>query len=121
MDLTKVILRPLNTEKAYLLRNQQNQYAFVVATKATKKHIHDAFVAIFETEPVAINTTLRKPKPTRYVNKGRRGSTKLMKIAYISVDKGVMLYADQAAENTAEAAEPKTDLTQESVAKKEDK
>lgn len=102
MDLSKVILRPLNSEKAYLLKEKNNQYVFEVATTATKQHIKQAFEAIFNVVPEAVNTVLRKPKPTRMVAaKRKRGYTKLIKIAYISLKPGIVL-------NDAEPAEAKT-------------
>ncbi|WP_391592140.1 LSU ribosomal protein L23p [[Mycoplasma] cavipharyngis] len=95
MDLTNIILRPINTEKSYLIRNKNNQYAFSVATKATKSQIRAAFKAIFSVDPIAVNTILRKPQPTRFMAKNRQGKTKLIKIAYISVAKEIKLFEDQ--------------------------
>lgn len=95
MDLTKVILYPLNTEKTYLIKDNYNQYAFIVDSHATKLHIKMAFAAIFNVIPLAVNTTLRKPKPTRYINKKQgKGHTKLMKIAYITLPKDIVLGGD---------------------------
>lgn len=92
MDLTKVIVRPLFTEKAYLLSTQSSpQYSFIVDKQATKTLIKMAFVAIYNIEPTAINTILRKPRPTRYTAQRKRGYSKKVKIAYITLPKGVSL------------------------------
>lgn len=92
MDLTKVIIKPLFTEKSYLLSaNSSPQYSFIVDKKASKSLIKMAFYAIYNIEPTAINTLLRKPKPTRYTTQRKRGYSKLMKIAYITLPKGVVL------------------------------
>lgn len=109
MDLTKVIIKPLFTEKSYLLGSQSSpQYSFVVDKKASKNLIKMAFYAIYNIEPIAINTLLRKPKPTRYSSQRKRGSSKTKKIAYITLPKGVVLdlyNQDQASDASANKGE----------------
>lgn len=95
MDLSKVIRAQLVTEKAYLLQSEsQPKYTFVVDPKATKHHIALAFESIFGLVPASINTLLRKPKPTRYIKNKKRGYTKITKLAYITLPKGMKLELD---------------------------
>lgn len=95
MDLTRVIIRPLISEKTYQMQEQEiAKYGFVVHKLATKKMIKRAFMAIFGIEPLSVNTLIRKPRPTRHTKHKTRGYTKLVKIAYISLPKGQKLALD---------------------------
>lgn len=92
MDLTKVFHSELVTEKTELLRNATKPiYTFIVEKKASKRIIAIAFKTLFGVLPARVNTLLRKPKPTRHTKTKRRGMTKLVKITYISLPKGVRL------------------------------
>lgn len=93
MELIEVIIKPYLTEKTYQVRNSnldQEVIAFVVNPKANKNHIKQAFEAIYEIKPAAINTITKKPAEFRTGTKVP-GYTKLTKIAYITLPKGVKL------------------------------
>jgi large subunit ribosomal protein L23 len=54
MHLYEVVKRPLITEKATLLK-EQNRYAFEVAKEANKSQIKDAVEAAFKVDVVKVN------------------------------------------------------------------
>lgn len=66
-DLADLVLRPIVTEKATLLL-EQNQYVFEVLPKATKPEIKAAIESLFEVKVVGVNT-LRLPRKKRRVGK----------------------------------------------------
>jgi len=88
MELTKVIIRPYLTEKTYAKRsNDKKQYAFIVDIKANKDQIALAFFSIFNIEPEAVKTMVRKSVKTR-TGTMHPGYTKAFKIAYITLPAG---------------------------------
>ncbi|AOW98173.1 MULTISPECIES: 50S ribosomal protein L23 [Moorena] len=66
-DLADLVIRPIVTEKATLLM-EQNKYVFDVIIKATKPQIRAAIESLFEVKVVAVNT-LRPPRKKRRVGK----------------------------------------------------
>jgi large subunit ribosomal protein L23 len=54
MHLYEIVKRPLVTEKATLLK-EQNRYAFEVAREANKSQIKDAVEAAFKVDVVKVN------------------------------------------------------------------
>ncbi len=64
MDLQKVLLRPLVTEKSMNL-TAQNKYSFAVSLLATKKEIARAVSLSFQVTPVAIRVIRLKGKSRR--------------------------------------------------------
>jgi large subunit ribosomal protein L23 len=88
MDITRIIIKPLLTEKTYAMNsNEVKQYAFLVNPKANKYEIANAFAALYEFRPLKVNTQLRKPAKTRTMSY-HPGFTKLEKIAYITLPPG---------------------------------
>ncbi|MCQ2747686.1 MAG: 50S ribosomal protein L23 [Mycoplasmoidaceae bacterium] len=88
MQLTNVILKPYLTEKSYSKRvEDKKKYAFIVNIKATKKDIELAFASIFDIEPEAVTTMIRKSVATR-TGTMHPGYTKAFKIAYITLPNG---------------------------------
>ncbi len=69
MDFSKVIKRPVITEKSSLTE-QLNKHTFVVHSKATKIDIKNAFRTLYGVEVVSVNT-IKTPSKTR-LGKGRR-------------------------------------------------
>lgn len=65
MDNTKVIIRPLVTEKSTHQQTTRNAYAFQVHTGANKHQIKDAVEAIYSVKVVDVRTMNRKGKPRR--------------------------------------------------------
>lgn len=88
MDITRVLIKPLLTEKTYAMNsNKVKQYAFLVNPKANKHEIVNAFAALYEFKPLKVNTQLRKPSKTRTMSYFP-GFVKLQKIAYITLPPG---------------------------------
>ena len=88
MDITRVLIKPLLTEKTYAMNsNEVKQYAFLVNPKASKHEIANAFAALYEFKPLKVNTQIRKPAKTRTMSY-HPGFTKLEKIAYITLPPG---------------------------------
>lgn len=95
MQLTNVIIRPYLTEKTYTKRSEnKKKYAFIVNVKATKADIALAFGAIFDIEPEAITTMVRKPVKTR-TGTAHPGFTKAYKIAYVTLPAGKDIYVSK--------------------------
>jgi large subunit ribosomal protein L23 len=66
-DLVDLIRRPLITEKATLLL-ENNQYTFEVAPKATKPEIRAAIETLFDVKVVEVKT-INPPRKQRRVGK----------------------------------------------------
>lgn len=66
-DLADLVLRPIVTEKATMLL-EQNKYVFEVILKATKPEIKAAIESLFEVKVTGVNT-LRPPRKKRRVGK----------------------------------------------------
>lgn len=95
MDLTRVIVRPYNTEKSYLMGlEEQKKYAFIVDKDATKELIAKAFSVIYGIKPEKINVINRKATPIRT---GTRvpGMSRARRIAYITLPKGLDIVTDE--------------------------
>ena len=85
MDITRVLIKPLLTEKTYAMNsNKVKQYAFLVNPKANKHEIANAFAALYEFKPLKVNTQLRKPSKTRTMSYFP-GFVKFQKIDYINL------------------------------------
>lgn len=69
MHLFEIVKRPLITEKATLMKEQNNRYAFEVAKEANKHQIKDAVEAAFKVNVVKVNV-MRVPGKMRRI--GRR-------------------------------------------------
>ncbi len=66
-DLADLVIKPIITEKATLLL-EQNKYVFDVLPKATKPEIKAAIESLFDVKVVKVNT-LRLPRKKRRVGK----------------------------------------------------
>jgi large subunit ribosomal protein L23 len=66
-DLADLVLRPIVTEKATMLL-EQNKYVFEVIIKATKPEIKAAIESLFEVKVQSVNT-IRPPRKKRRVGK----------------------------------------------------
>lgn len=66
MDATYVIKKPLMTEKATLLQETSNSYAFEVNIRASKDEIKDAIKHLYNVRVVSVNTQIRKERTRRY-------------------------------------------------------
>jgi large subunit ribosomal protein L23 len=87
MDYTKIIIRPVITEKANLAKEYLNQVSFVVAPSANKIEVKRAVEAAFNVKVEAVNI-LRK-RPIRRVRNGRTiGKVAGYKKAFVTLAKG---------------------------------
>ena len=66
-DLADLVIKPVITEKATLLM-EQNKYVFDVQLKATKPEIKSAIESLFEVSVVKVNT-LRQPRKKKRVGR----------------------------------------------------
>lgn len=66
-NLADLVLRPIVTEKATLLL-EQNKYVFEVILKATKPEIKAAIESLFDVKVTSVNT-IRPPRKKRRVGK----------------------------------------------------
>ena len=66
-DLADLVLRPIVTEKATLLL-EQNKYVFEVILKATKPEIKAAIESLFDVKVTSVNT-IRPPRKKRRVGR----------------------------------------------------
>ena len=65
MDNTKVIIKPLITEKSTHQQTTRNAYAFQVNPAANKQQIKQAVEQIYAVKVVDVRTMNRKGKPRR--------------------------------------------------------
>lgn len=86
MDPHEVIIAPVLTEKANLLREKENKYVFRVDARANKLEIKQAIRELFSVEPVACNVVRVKGKPKRM--RRQPGRTSSWKKAVITLPPG---------------------------------
>lgn len=120
MDISRIILHPLVTEKTNLLSNSEPKvYCFVVDAHASKYAIMNAFAAIYGFSPKKVNTQNRKPGKTRTASL-HPGYSKAFKIAYITLPEGKSIAisaADAADQQQQQQAENKQKSASVSKAK----
>ena len=84
MDYTKILLRPVVTEKATLLRDSASQFAFFVDPKANKIEIGKAVEEAFKVKVTNVNVITVKPR--RRVRQGRvKGRIPGYRKAYVTL------------------------------------
>jgi large subunit ribosomal protein L23 len=85
-NLTQVLLSPLMTEKSSELADKHRQFAFKVASTATKPQIKQAVEKLFKVTVNKVNTVTVRPKQKRF---GRRMGTRSgWKKAYVMLAEG---------------------------------
>ncbi len=85
MDPTQVLIKPVVSEKSYVL-SAANKYTFRVHPDAHKTQIRQAVEALFDVHVVDVRTMSVKSKPKR---RGiSRGSTRTWKKAIVQVRPG---------------------------------
>jgi len=62
MDYTKVLIKPLITEKTTFLKDQSNQVAFIVNRKANKIDIQRAVERAFKVKVEKVRIVNKKPR-----------------------------------------------------------
>ncbi len=87
MDYTKILLRPVVTEKASMLRELTEQVAFFVDPKANKIEISKAVEEAFKVKVEKVNVVTVKPR--NRVRQGRvKGRISGYRKAYVTLAKG---------------------------------
>lgn len=86
--LYDVIRKPVITEKA-TMASEANALVFEVDIAANKPLIKKAVEALFNVKVKAVNTTITKGKVKRF--KGRLGTRKDIKKAYVTLEEGHMI------------------------------
>ena len=85
-ELTRVLVRPVVTEKTTALTEEKNKYVFEVATEANKNEVKQAVEKFFGVKVVDVRTMNMKGKPKRL---GRyMGRRKDWKKAIVTVQSG---------------------------------
>jgi large subunit ribosomal protein L23 len=123
MEFTRIIIRPLHTEKTYTFGSlPAKKYAFEVDPKATKYDIAIAFESIYGIHAVKVSTQIRKPAKVR-TGTLKPGFSKLRKLAYVTLPVGADIAVsnkDAPKEATSTKKETvKKDVTKKEVVKKE--
>ena len=92
-DLVDLILRPIVTEKATLLL-EDNKYVFEVALRSTKPQIKSAIESLFEVSVLKVNTA-RPPRKKKRVGRSV-GYKPLYKRAIVTLQEGdsIALFPD---------------------------
>ncbi len=85
MDATQVIIRPVVSEKTYVLA-EVGKYTFRVADSAHKTQIRQAVEELFEVKVVNVRTASVKSKPKR--RGATAGRTRTWKKAIVQVREG---------------------------------
>jgi len=85
MEHTKVLIRPVVSEKSYVL-SAANRYTFRVHPDAHKTQIRQAVQELFGVHVVDVRTLSVKPKPKRRGNSA--GATRAWKKAIVQVREG---------------------------------
>ena len=84
-NLENIIIRPLITEKASILASD-GTYVFVVANKANKIQVRNAFKALYNITPTRVNIQNIQGKKVRFGS--RRGRRNSWKKAMVTLPKG---------------------------------
>ena len=69
MDLSRVIVGPVNTEKSERLKTVNRTYTIQVAPNATKVDVVNALDKYYDVEATSVRT-MRTPSKTRRVGRG---------------------------------------------------
>ncbi len=85
-DETKIILRPLITEKGVEAATHHNTYQFEVAMTAGKAQIRQAVEAAFNVKVKSVRTAIHQGKPRRV--RYKKGHTRIWKKAVVTLVPG---------------------------------
>lgn len=86
-DVSRVIVRPMITEKAALM-GDGNVFVFEVARSATKYDVRDAVRKLWNVVPRRINIVNRVPRQFVIRSKNRKSTERGVKKAYVFLKKG---------------------------------
>jgi large subunit ribosomal protein L23 len=87
--MTSVLIRPILTEKVLKLTEEQNQYAFIVKTGASKETIKKAVEEKFSVKVSSVRTMIKKGKSrSQMTRKGvRHGKQSDTRKAFVTLEK----------------------------------
>jgi len=90
MDYSKIILKPVITERTTILKEESNKFVFEVNPRANKKQIREAIEKFFNVKVKSVNTSVvRGKQKTTFRRAGRfTGKRPDRKKAIISLAKG---------------------------------
>jgi large subunit ribosomal protein L23 len=83
-----VLLRPLVTEKSNYQSNKLKQYAFVVATDATRTLVKDAIETLFDVDVARVNIVNAPAK------RGRRARSRRLLVRRAAFKKAIVTLAE---------------------------
>lgn len=119
MEFTRIILRPVHTEKTTALLDRKGKTKVItvaVDPKAKKTDIKIAFESIYGVKPIKVCTKRSKPSNVRTGTK-YPGMTKLTKIAYVYIASNAKIEGvdNTIDESVVEQSKPVTPITAETV------
>jgi large subunit ribosomal protein L23 len=85
---SKIILKPMISEKSYALANAQNKYTFMVKDDATKIEVWHAIEKLYKVTVESVNTTVRVGKIKRDFVKFKKFRQHDAKKAIVQLKKG---------------------------------
>ncbi len=97
MDLKRVIIRPIITEKS-MVATSRGQYAFEVDPAATKKQISQAVRRFFAVEPIRVRTVVMKGKERRSMRTRQASRLGNWKKALVTLKEGQKIDAFEVTE-----------------------
>ncbi|MDR1855829.1 MAG: 50S ribosomal protein L23 [Desulfovibrio sp.] len=86
MELTSVLLKPVQTEKATELREKRNQVTFYVHPDANKMEIAKAVESAFDVKVTAVNVSRKAPRLR--MRRHKPGTVPGSKKAYVTLRDG---------------------------------
>jgi large subunit ribosomal protein L23 len=82
----KILHRPRITEKAAILAESSSAYVFEISKEASKATVAQAIKALYKVTPRKVNIVKLRKKAL--LTKGKKGSTKEIRKAYVYLSKG---------------------------------
>ncbi len=84
-DPSTILIKPRITEKAAVLSETSNVYTFEITKGATKTTVKRAIKEVYKVSPIRINIVKLPSK--KVLVKGKKGSTKDIRKAYVYLKK----------------------------------
>jgi large subunit ribosomal protein L23 len=95
MDASQVIIRPIISEKAYVL-TEVGKYTFRVNERAHKTQIRQAVQELFDVDVVAVRTSSVKSKPKRRGYTSGRSRQWKKAIVQVAEGQSISIFSDLA-------------------------
>ncbi|MFO7728471.1 MAG: 50S ribosomal protein L23 [Desulfonatronovibrio sp.] len=87
MHNTQILIKPLVSEKSNLIKELQNQVAFIIHSDANKYQVKDAVESLFNVKVDRVNIVRRKPTLRKKFGRSS-GTISGFKKAYVSLAAG---------------------------------